>query len=114
MRASPMILSVRQTSTGSAVKAEVIPPTTVCEVSDMSRYAFYASSPSEAAGPRHSPQAKDAGPVGLENSVLAGQAALRYWWMRPLHRVDLSTVTVDGGAGDGLPVALGGRCSSER
>ena len=52
------------------------------------------------------------GPVGLGNSVVAGQAAFLYSLMRQLHRVVRSGEMVASGADSAAPV--GGRWPSER
>ena len=52
-------------------------------------------------------------PVRAEYCVVAGQAAFRYSWMRPSHRVDL-TIRSTAGSGSASGVGRGGRCSRER
>jgi len=53
-------------------------------------------------------------PVGLGNSVVAGQAAFWYSLMSPSHRSVRSTMTVAGGVSGGSSNGVGGRCSRER
>ena len=47
-------------------------------------------------------------PVPPGKSVVAGQAAFRYSWMRPSHRLVRSTVTVAEVASGGLWTGVGG------